>query len=162
MPVVGAFWRRHYDFRVLELPDCIVLNRPPGRIDAGGPIDRCNGVRRNERAFLPVQDIEKSVLVRLHHDTALLAVDRKGGEHQRLRRVILPVVSGRYLIVPDLFPVVGAERDDGSDVEIIAFTPQPVVPGRCVSGAEVYEVKFRIVNHGVPNASTTTRLPPLT
>ena len=162
VPVVGALRRRHYNFRVFELPDCIILNGPPGGIDAGGPIDRGNGVRRNERTFLSVEDIEKSVFVRLHHDTALLAVDGKSGQHQRLRRVVVPIVSRRCLIVPDLFAVVGSERDDGSDVEIIALASQPVVPRRCVSCAEVYEVEFWIVHHRVPHASTTAGLPPLT
>src|SRR5205807_4718797 len=104
--------------------------------------------------------IEKSVFVRLHQYGTLLPFDGEGREHQWLGGVVVPVVSWRGLIGPDLFAVANAERDDGSDVKIIALATQPVVPRRAIARAEENKVRFGIVDDGVPRSSTTSCLPP--
>src|ERR1700730_8494539 len=91
----------------------------------------------------------------------LLPFDREIGEHQRLSGVVIPVVSRRGLISPDLLTVLGAERDDGSDGEIVALTAQPVIPRRSIPSAEEDEVQVLIVHNGVPRASATSGFPPL-
>ena len=160
MPIVRPCARGLYDCGVLEFTDRGIFNGTPVGIDTFGPIDLRIRARRNELARCGIQLIEKSVLVRLHQHAALLPFDRKRGEHQRLRGVVIPIVSWRSLISPHLFAGIAAQRDDGSDVEIVALAAQPVVPRRAIAGTEEYEVQVRIVHNCVPRGSTAACLPP--
>src|SRR5579872_3999362 len=161
MPIVSTFGRGPHDGGVLEVAHRGVLDGTSLGIDAGGPIGGSKGARGNKFALLPIDYVEKSILICLHHNTALAAANREIREHQGLRRVIVPVVSRRCLIVPDVFPIIGAKSKDGSGVEIITLATQFVVPGRCVSSTEINEVKFGIVDDRVPGASAASSLPPL-
>src|SRR5260370_5089934 len=105
--------------------------------------------------------VENFIRVRLREPTTVLAVNGESWQHQRLRGVVVPVVSWRCLISPNLFARVGTERDDRSDIEVVAFAAQPVIPGGAIPGAEEYELRFRIVHNRVPRSSAAARLPPL-
>src|SRR5258708_23304926 len=100
--------------------------------------------------------------VGLHHDGAWTSVNREVGEDEWRSRVVVPVVGGRCVVVAYLLAVVSAESEDGSGIEIFALASQLVVPGRCVSSAEIDEVKLRIVDNRVPRASAASRFPPFT
>src|SRR5215813_6184081 len=78
------------------------IDNRPSRflIDALRPRHLRERLRRDERAGYPVEHVVKAVLVGLHDDIALPAVDRQVGEHQLLDAVKVPRIAGYHLVVP--------------------------------------------------------------
>jgi len=60
--------------------------------------------------------------------------------------------------------VIGIERDDGGEEQVVglALTPDQVVPRRAVADADIEQVEFRIVGHGVPHGPPAAQPPPFT
>src|SRR6266508_4952345 len=88
-----------------------MLDRPAGFwVDTARPGDRCKSVGRDQLASLAVEDIEEPVFVGLHQDLALLSVDRQVSEDQLLNGIVVPLLSRRRLVVPDIGAGIGVER----------------------------------------------------
>src|SRR5262249_58916525 len=83
------------------------------------------------------------------------AVDIDVGEDHRLGGGVVPVVAGRFLVVPDIFAGVGVQRDQRGEIEIVAAGRAARVagPGRAVARAYIDHVQFGIEGHGVPGGA---------
>src|ERR1019366_9928595 len=66
--------------------------------------------------------------------------------------------------MPNVFPGVGLESHDGAGEQILATlgTPVLLVPRSAVADADVQEIKFGIVDDGIPDGAAATDLPPFT
>src|ERR1019366_6519828 len=66
--------------------------------------------------------------------------------------------------MPNVFPGVGLESHDGAGEQILAAlgTPVLLVPRSAVADTDVQEIKFGIVEDGIPNGAAATDLPPFT
>ena len=79
----------------------------PG-INSSGPGDSVDkGFCGNKLAGLAIEHVEESVLRRLHDDLTRGARDVQVGEHEWLRRIIVPVFLRGHLVVPNQLPVAG-------------------------------------------------------
>ena len=138
-------------------------DRATGRVDPGGPVQRGEGPGRDQLPGFPVDHIEEGVLVGLHQDMPGSALDRQIGQHDRLRRVVVPAVARRGLIVPDLLTGTGPERHDRRGVEIVPGR-RPAefrIPRRGIAGADVHQIERGIVDDRIPRTSAAPALPPL-
>src|SRR6516165_1665339 len=145
IPVMCSAWRWGYEHGIPALVGARrFLWTPSPRINSrspGDPVDE--RFRRDELSSLAIQHIEESVLRRLHDDLARYAVDPQIREHQRLRGVVVPVVSRRYLIVPNELAVIRSQRHYGCEVQIVAAAgaTQISVPRDSVAGAGVDQIE---------------------
>src|SRR5215471_12597740 len=95
-------------------------NRPSRfRIDALRPRHLRERLCRDERAGDPVEYIVKAVLVGLHDDFALPAVDREVGEHQLLDAVKVPRVPGYHLVVPLELSGIRLDGENGAYIQVV-------------------------------------------
>ncbi len=114
MPVVRAEGTGRLKIGFLARPArAFDLHRPAGlKVDMARPVDRREGLGGDQRARLPVDDVEKAVLRRLHDDFSRRAVDLEIGEDHVLGRGEIPRLAGRRLVMPDIVARIGAKRDD--------------------------------------------------
>ena len=139
------------------------LDRPAVGVIAFGPRHLDEVLRRKETAVSPVDDVEESILGRVQQHLAQLSVDDKVGKDDVLRRRVVPTVAGRLLVMPDIFAGVRVQRDDRSEIEIVAaaraaFVPVPRAP---VAGADIHQVQLRIERHGIPHRAAAAGNPVL-
>ena len=126
--------------RFLTIPDARILDRSAGlQVDAARPGDRREVVGRNQFAGLAVQDVKEPILVGLHQNLAFRSVDREVGEDQILNGVVVPLLSGCRLVVPDVGAGIGIERDDRRQEQIVALAVAAVllVPYASVTRPEI-------------------------
>src|SRR5262245_13996249 len=98
MPVMRAVRARRHDYRFFPCGSWRLHGPSRLRIESGGPRDA--GYKRrsgDELAGLPVEDIEKPVLVRLHDHFAGSPADIQVSLHQWLRSIVVPAIAGRRL-----------------------------------------------------------------
>src|SRR5262249_15947526 len=119
IPVVRTSSGWAYDGRILQFESGTIFNRPPFSIDTRRPIDVNIGRARDELTRLAIQDVEKPILIRLHQNATIAAIDFERRQHQWLRRVVVPVVARSCLVVPSLLAVTGVNGDYRGDVEAI-------------------------------------------
>src|ERR1019366_2426067 len=162
VPVVSTTGRWGYKY---GLPAIVSARRflwaPSFRIDTRGPSDAIDErFCGDELAGLAIEHVEESVLRGLHNDLARTAADRQIREHQGLRGVVVPIISGRNLIVPNQLAVARAQRQDGSEVQVVATAGAAEIaePGDSVSRAGVHQIEVRVVDDGVPRR---TSAPPI-
>src|SRR5579871_1430021 len=75
---------------------------PSFGIDTGGPGDTLHERSCGDKlAGSTIEHIEETVFRGLHNDLARTAADLQIRKHQRLRGVVIPIISGRNLIMPD-------------------------------------------------------------
>src|SRR6266403_2396018 len=139
------------------------LDRPSIGVITGGPVHIDKILCRDELAVGAIDDEKETVLRRMQNDFSRRVVDIDVGEDHRLGRGVIPAVAGCLLVVPDIFAGVGIQRDNGSEIEIIAAggAAHVPVPGRTVSGADVDQVQVWIEGDAVPDGTATAVDPPL-
>src|SRR5262249_12693658 len=117
---------------------------------------------RNEFAGLAVENVEKTVLIRLHDYLARASSKREIRLHQRLRRVVVPVVTGRGLEIPRELTVARVDRENRR-VEDPAPRPSErgSIPGRAVPRPEIDQLQGGIVGPPSPGGPPPAGLPPL-
>ena len=109
-------------FAGLVVSDIGNPDRPAGLwIDAARPVHRREVLGGDQFPSLAVEDVEKSILVRLHQDFASGSVDRELREDQLLDRIIIPFLAGRCLVVPYIVPRIGVDRDDRRQEPIVTL-----------------------------------------
>ena len=140
------------------------FNRAAGlHVDMRRPRKRRELFGAQQLSSLRVEDIEEAVLRRLHHDAALAFRIVQVGDHDRLRRRIVPGFAGRCLIVPLVLAGVRVERDDGGQEQVVAAAGRAIllVPRRAVASADIDGVELGIVGHAVPQRAAAAELPEL-
>ena len=167
IPVVPAKGTGHHQGRLAGavVTRFGILDRAAGfRIDMARPVDRGVRFAGDELASGRVEHVEKTVLRRLHHHAALFAGDFQVREHDVLGRGVIPGFSRHGLVVPGVAAVVRVQRDDGGEEEVVAAAgaAQGLVPGRTVADADVQQVEFGVVGHGVPYGAAAAEVPPFT
>src|SRR5882757_6540866 len=108
---IDAFWR--------GVPIGILGDhRPTGlHVDTGGPVDVRITLGRQKLAVLAVENVKKSVLVRLQDDLMRCAPHVEVGEDHFLYRVEIPTVAWRGLVVPRQSTGLRMQCDDRCRVE---------------------------------------------
>ena len=89
------------------------------QINAVCPVERDIGIGREQFAVRPVEHIKKAVLWRLHQNFAFYAANFEVGQNHMLGRGVIPLIAGRRLIVPDIFPGIGAQSENRGEKEVI-------------------------------------------
>ena len=136
--------------------------RPAGlEIDMTRPIDGHVFVRREQLAGLAIQDVEETVLRRLHQDLAFLAFDGEIGQHHRLDGSVVPAFMRHFLVIPDHPAGIGVDRQDRGEEQIVtaggaAFLP--IEQGR-IAGADIEEIELGVVDHRVPGRTAAADVP---
>ena len=159
MPVVAAERSRGHDHELLLVARRRVLDRPAVGTDAGGPVNSDIGLGGDQRSIGTVEHVEETVLGRLHEHLARLPVEVQVGEDDVLGRGEVPALARGGLVVPDVLPVVGPERHDRGEEEIVALAARAlhVVPRRPVPDTDIQQVEVRIIGHRVPHRATAAR-----
>ena len=137
----GALGRRLHS-RHQDGPSVLVESLGPGLPGIGRA--------EQELAGLAVEHVEERVAVREEHQLALLAAERRVGQHRDLRRIPVVDVVRRELEVPLQLAGVGVEGHHRVGVEVVALPHRAVVVRAGVAGAPVQEVQLRVVGAGHP------------
>src|SRR5215467_3188755 len=165
VPVVRSARVGRNEHGMQTVVPCCRLDRAAAlRIDSrspGNPIDK--RICRNELASFPIQHIEETILRGLHNDLAAAAIHLQIRKHERLSCVVVPVFPRRNLKMPYKFTVGGTERENGSKVQVVAFTftAQCAVPSSSISSAGVNQIELGVVDNRVPGRASTATDPPL-
>jgi len=122
---------------------------------AGGPVDVGEVLGRQQLAAVALENVEKSVLVRLNDDAMLGTPDLEIGQNHLLRGVKIPAIARGGLVVPGEPAAIGVQRDDRRGVETVqpGRTQLAKVVGRRVRGAEIHQFQFRVVGETVPGGA---------
>src|SRR5207249_4131536 len=98
------------------------------------------------------------VLVRLHENLSLPAIDRQVREYESLDAVIIPGIAGNRLVIPFQLARVGSDGQDRTHKQVVfAFgLPQLFRPWTTVAGSDVNEIRTSL-----PNATYPLRHPDL-
>ena len=133
------------------------------RIDAARPGDRREVLGGDQLSGLAVENVEKPILVRLHQDLAIDAIDREVRQDQLLNRVVIPLLAGRGLVVPDIVAGVGIDRHDRRQEPIVALARAAIalIPFGPVTDTEINQIELGIIGDAFPNGAAATALPPL-
>src|SRR5258708_20129445 len=92
--------------------------RPAGlHVDVGGPVDVGEILGRQQLAGLAIENVEKSVLVRLDDDAVRGTSDVEAGENHLLRGVKIPAIAWGGLVVPSEPAGIPLQRNYRSAVE---------------------------------------------
>ncbi len=164
VPVVRARRRGRHQYGFEVVASGRVDHRPAGaQIDVARPVVRRELRGREQLARDAVEHVEESVLRRLHDDLARAAIDLQVRENHRLRRGVVPLVAGRFLVMPDVFAGVGIHRDDRCEEQIVAAAGAAIRlhPRAAVADAEINEAQLRVVDDRVPHGAAAALLPPL-
>src|SRR6185312_9412004 len=106
-------WQLGTGFAGLVVADIGILDRPACLwIDATRPSNRREVLGGDQFPSLAVDDVEKSILVRLHQYFASDSVDREVREDELLHSIKIPLLAGCTLVVPHIVPAIGVDRDD--------------------------------------------------
>src|SRR6266566_407658 len=104
VPVLAAN-ERWPDLHGLSVESGFRLRGPHGasrrHVDALGPSDLDELVRREKLASRTFENIQESIAVGLHHDLPRRAIDSEFGLHPLVNAVIVEWIARRHLIVPD-------------------------------------------------------------
>ncbi len=89
-------------------------------------------------------------------------VDHEVGERHVHRRVVVPGLARRGLVVPGVCARVGVDRYDRAQEQIVAAAraAQSRIPGATIARPQVEAIEFRVVGHGVPDGAAAAPLPP--
>ena len=156
--------REHQLGAIAVIGELGVLHRTAGaHIDLAGPGGGYKRIGRQQLAGLAVKHIEKAVLAGLHQHFAIGTVELERGQHDVRRGVIVPALARRGLVVPGVFTVVGIDRNDGRQKQVVARAGAALqtAPGRAVGRTEIDQVGLGIVVDGIPGVTAATALPPL-
>ena len=108
LPVMGAKGAGDDQFGRVAVVRQAGFDRPARfHIDAAGPIDRDEVLSRDQFARGPVQHVKEAVLGGLHQHGARVAVDLHVGEDDVLGGGVVPGVTRRGLVMPDILACVG-------------------------------------------------------
>src|SRR5262249_24516256 len=88
-----------------------------------------------------------------------LQIHHRHGTHG----VIVPGVSRRRLVVPDILAGASLHGNDRSQVQVVAvgLVAILIVPGRAVAGTEIDEVGLRVIDDRIPHRAAAPQLPPV-
>ena len=176
MPVVSAVGVR-VDQRGARLEAGVRILDRSARLRVHGirPRDRGTGgcvlrrfqvqvrVGRDQLAVGAIDDVEEPVLRCLHRHLAPRSSDREVGQHDGLRRRVVPGLARRGLVVPLVRARLGVERDDRGEEQVVAAARRSnlLVPGRSIAHADEQLIELRVVHDGVPHRAAAAVLPPL-
>ena len=109
----AAIRREYRDaFVVVVVMRVRIHDRPSGfRIDTFGPIHLSKRLSRDECSSDAIQNVIETVLVRLHDDFSVSAINCDVREHETLHAVIIPRIAGCVLVVPLQLTRVGLDRE---------------------------------------------------
>jgi hypothetical protein len=118
---VPAELRRNQDAR---FPAPVGFRRFDGttrlHVDVRRPRGRDVLVGGEQFARHAIEHVEETVLRRLHQHLARFAFDRQVGKDDVLRRGVVPVLLRRRLVVPLQMAVVGIDREDRRQEQVVA------------------------------------------
>src|SRR5262249_31228183 len=112
MPIVGAEGSGDDLARFIALTRLGRLDRAAVRVVTSRPVHIHKVLGRYELTVCAVDDEKESVLGRVQDYLPLLPIYLQIGENYGLRGRVIPVVAGRFLIVPHILAGVGIERDE--------------------------------------------------
>ena len=155
--------RRHHRTTVLVSRVGILHGPTGGQVHVARPRDLRERLGRDQAPVRAVDDVEESVLRRLHEDFALFTPDLEVREDDVHVRVVVPRLPRRVLVVPQVLARIGVQRDDGAQEEVVASVGAPdlAIPRRSVSRADIELIELGVVGESVPRVSTTTVDPPV-
>src|SRR5262249_16891377 len=92
----------HLDWSCRRISRFRVYDRPAGlQIHSGGPRYGDPGIGGQQFASTTVEHVKESILWRMHQHLTHSSVDTEIGEHDVRNRVVVPIVTGNFLVVPD-------------------------------------------------------------
>src|SRR2546422_729289 len=143
-------------FRIHNRPACF-------RVDAFCPCNLRKRLSRNERPRDAIQNVIKTVLIRLHDDLTLAAIDHQIREYESLDAVVIPGIAWHRLVIPLQLACVRLNGENRTHKQVVfAFRLAKLFrPWTTVTRSDIYEIRIGIVSHAVPNGSTPAELPPL-
>src|SRR5262249_22962999 len=102
-----------------------------------------------------------SVLRRVHQNFTLPAVDGEIGQSDVGDGVIVPVVSGRGLVMPDVFAGRALDGNDAVGAQVVTCAAGNGGPVTRLSGADINHVVVGIVSDTAPDRAAAAGNPPL-
>ena len=108
-----------------------------------------------------VENVKEPILRGLQQHIPVRAGDSECRQHDGRCRVVVPALTGRLLVMPDVLAGIGVHGDDRGDEEIVAArrTAVRAVPWRAIAGSEVHKICFRVVGNAIPGVAATTTAP---
>ena len=128
-----------------------------------GPVHGHIRVGREQLTRRPVEHVEEAVLRRLHDHLAHASADRQVGQHHRLDGRVIPGIARHRLVVPDQLAVVGIDRQNRRQVQVVAAAGAAdlPVPRRAIAGADVQQIDLGVVDDRIPHRAAAAVLPPV-
>ena len=105
-----------------------------------------------------IEDVKKSVTIRLEQQFSRLALINGIDEHGSFGGVIVVEIVGRELKIPFHLAGVGVDREDASGVEIVAGARPAVEIGGGIAGAPINSVEIGIVSAGHPGGAAAAKI----
>ena len=99
-------------------------------------------LRQQQLAVGAIEDVEEAVAVGVQHQLARLALPVRVDQHRRLRRVPVPQIVRRELVVPLQLAVGALQREDAAGIEVVPLAIVAVVFLRRVAGRPVDDVEL--------------------
>ncbi len=77
--------------------------------------------------------------------------------------VEVPGVAGRRLVIPGHLARIGMNGEDRGEIEIVAAArrTQIAIPRIAIARADIEQIEFRIIGHGIPRRAASPELPPI-
>src|SRR4051812_47310081 len=94
-------------------------------------------------------------------DLAVSAVDSQIEQHEIGNRVVVPIVAGNFLVVPDQLSGRASNGNDAVRIKVIAGAAMHVRPRAGLTGAHVNDVVVTVIGHAVPYGAAAADVPPL-
>ena len=129
----------------------------------GRPGDGRVRVGAKKLPVLAIEYVEETVLGRLQEDLPHLAIHLHVGQSHILNGRIVPIVSGRGLVMPFHFARIGIHGDNGGKKEVVSSArgADRSDPGRTVSHTEIDDIEVGVIDDGIPYGATASDFPPI-
>src|SRR5262245_22120725 len=97
-----------------------IHNRPACfLVDAFCPYNLSIWLSRNERPDDAIQNVIKTVLIRLHNDLTLAAIDHQIREYESLDAVVIPRIAWHRLVIPLQLACVRLNNQNRADKQVV-------------------------------------------
>ena len=85
----------------------------------------------------------------------------RSAKDEALRSREVPGIAGRGLVVPKQFPGIRLQCEDAGEIEIVAGAriTHHAIPRRTVAGADIQNIRLRIVGQRIPHRATASCIP---
>src|SRR5262249_49281208 len=135
--------------------------RPPRTVDRARPGGFHERFPKDELARDAIEDVEEPVTVCVQKHFSWLASNREIREDRYVRRIVVPRIVRRELIVPAQSAGISIESHDGRCVEVVAFPIVAVHLWARVAGSPIDRAQLRTVA-AAPPCRTAAGLPAVT